>query len=248
MRMFFSLALFVAVVATGAAADPPTPVKALSLSISRPVQDVPRELGVVEATSVYLFTSLPGREVVCLDPASSKVVFTDDKDTSLFGPPGQRAMSPYIRTDTKTKSQVAFTIFGQKAPVAGALKVRIKGELVFLCGSGEKSATVESLPLRAKEKAEAGPAVFEVAVFNEQASVTLKTESPLVKSVAFTGSDGKPLATPPVNLVGGMGGKPAQYGYFAVPPRTQTIGIKVVYYEKLEAVSVPIDVEVGVGG
>jgi hypothetical protein len=246
MRHLFVLALIAIAIATGTAADPQAPsVRAYALNVNSPPKEASREIVSNEYTGVYLFVNLPGKHIVAIDSAASKLTVTDDKGTEFIG--SGVKIAPTIPSD-KSKSQGRMYLLAQKAPAAGATKVRVKGELVFLCGVGEKTSSVESLALKAKEKAEAGPAAFEVVLQKDRAVVSFKTESPLVKSVAFTGADGKSLTvTGNLNLGTNADGKVVQFANFTPPAKTETVGIKVVHFEKLEPVTVAVDTETGVG-
>jgi hypothetical protein len=244
MRLLLAFTLLAAAAGVCAAADPEAPsVRAYAVNINHPPKGAAREIVSPEYTGVYLFAHLPGKHIVGIDPAASKLTVTDDKGTDLM--PNLR-LNPTVPSD-KTKSQGRFYLLGPKAPPAGATRVKVKGELVFLCGEGEKTATVEKLPVKAGEKAAAGPAALEVIPAKDRFAVDLRAASPLVKSVAFTDAAGKPLfATGAVNLVV-SDGKVAQVGVLTLPAKTETVGVKVVHYEKVEAVKVAVDSETGVG-
>ena len=243
MRSLLALALLTALGVAGAA-DPEAPsVRAYAVNINHPPKGAAREIVSAEYTGVYLFAHLPGKQIVGIDTAASKLTVTDDKGTDLI--PGLK-LNPAVPSD-KTKSQGRLYLIGPKAPAAGATRVKVKGELVFLCGVGEKTATVEKLPLKAGEKATAGPAALEVIPAKDRFAVDLRAGSPLVKSVAFTDAAGKQLfAAGAITLVV-SDSKVAQAGNLTLPAKTEAVGIKVVHYEKIEAVKVAVDSETGVG-
>jgi hypothetical protein len=245
MRSLLTLALFVALgVAPTTAADPEAPyVRAYAVNINHPPKEASREIVSNEYTGVHLFAHLPGKQIVAVDPAASKLTVTDDKNADLI--PNLK-LNPGVPTD-KTKAQGRFYIFGSKAPSAGATRIRVKGELVFLYGVGEKTATVEKLPVKAGEKAEAGPAALEVVPAKDRFVLNVRAASPLVKSVTLIDAAGKPVVVPGLISFVVSDGKVAQDGNFTIPAKTESIGIKVVHYEKVEAVKVVVDSETGVG-
>ena len=77
--------------------------------------------------------------------------------------------------------------------------------------------------------------------------MSLRAASPLVKSVAFTDADGKPVVGGATLNFVFADDKVTQIGSFGVAAKTESIGIKVVHYEKVEAVKVVVDSETGVG-
>lgn len=245
MTRLFSVAFFAFYAIGAAGADPEAPsVRAYALNINHPPKEASREIVSNEYTGVYLFVAAPGRQIVAVDTAATKLTVTDDKGTDLV--PGVK-LAPAIATD-KTKAQGRLYILGQKAPANGATRVRVKGEITFLCGVGEKTSSADNFAVKVKEKVEVGPAAFEVTMGKDRAVLQWKAESPLVKSITFTSPDGKPVGTTgTINLVLNQAGKVGQSATFTPPVKTEKVGIKVVHYEKVESVTVPVDTETGVG-
>lgn len=240
-----ALALTLLVVAGATAADPGAPsVRAYALNVNNPPKNAPKEIVSPPYTGVYLFIQVPGKHVAAIDTAATKLALTDDKGNDLAAP--NPVATPTIPTD-KSKEQARLYVLGSKAPAVGATRVRVKGELVLLCGTGEKSATAEKFSVRDKEKVTVGPAAFEVVVVKDRPTVTLKAESASVKTVTFTDADGKPLTAGGTINLGAPGGKVSQTATFLLPAKAEAVGIKVVYYEKIEAVKLPVDTDTGVG-
>jgi hypothetical protein len=246
VRNFLALALFAAAIGTGFAADPDAPsVRAYAVNINHPPKEASREIVSNEYTGVYLFANIPGKKIVALDTPASKLAVTDDKGTEIFA--STVRLGPSMTTDS-TQAQGRLYLLSQKAPAQGATRIRVKGELVLLCGTGEKTSTVENFALKTKEKAEVGPASFEVNMPKDRAMVLLKTDSPLVKSVTFIGADGKAInVLGALTLGNNVEGKVVHFANYTLPPKLETVGIKVVHYEKIEAVKVVVDSETGVG-
>ena len=243
MRTALALTLFLA--GGAGAAEPGAPsVRAYALNVNNPPANAPKEIVSPPYTGAYLFIQVPGRHVLAIDSQATKLALTDDKGTDLAAP--KLLPGPTIPTD-RTKEQARLYVLGSKAPVAGATRVRVKGELVLLCGTGEKTATAEKVTVKDGEKVAVGPAAFEVVVLKDKLSVTLKAESPSVKSVAFTGADGKLLVVPGAINLGTPAGKIGQTATFTLPAKTEAVGIKVVYYEKVEPLKLAVDTDTGVG-
>lgn len=243
MRTALTLTLLLA--AGALAADPGEPsVRAYALNVNNPPKDAPKEIVSPAYTGVYLFIRVPGTQIVALDPAETKLTLSDDKGTDLAAP--KSVGNSNFSTD-KSKEQARLYVLGSKAPAVGATRARVKGELALLCATGEKTATAEKFAVRDKEKVTVGPAAFEVAIVKDRPTVTLSTESVAVKSVAFTDADGKPVMAGGAINLRTPGGKLSQTATFTLPAKTETLGIKVVYHEKVEAVKLPVDTDTGVG-
>lgn len=242
MRIACALALLVCAALTAAAADPS--VKAYALNVNNPPAGAPKEIVSPAYTGVYMFVQVPGKQILSFDPAATKLALTDDKGTDLGGPKVLPGNSLAI---DKSKEQGRLYVLGNKAPAAGATRARVKGELVLYCGSGEKTATVEKLALKDKEKATAGPVTFEVIVAKDKLTVTFKAEGASVKAVNFTTPDGKPLTQSGTITLSAPGGKVSQSATYTLPPKTEAVAIKLTYYEKTESVKLAVDTDTGVG-
>jgi hypothetical protein len=181
---------------------------------------------------------------VAFEPTETKLALSDDKGTDLAA---RNPISGPGIPIAFSREQARLYITGAKMPVAGATRVRVKGELVLLCGSAEKTATAEKFALKDKAKVEVGPATFEVAMQKGRMVLNMKTASASVKSVTFTSADGKPLAVGGTLNLGLFEKKIRQTAVFVAPAKTETVGIKVVYYEKVEPVKIAVDSDTGVG-
>lgn len=244
MRTAIALVLF-AVTGVIVAAELGAPsVKAYALNVNNPPPGAPKEIVSPPYTGAYLFIQVPGKHILAIDARATNLALTDDKGTDLAAP--KTLTGPSIPTD-KTKEQARLYVLGSKAPGAGATRVRVKGELVLLCGTGEKTATAEKFTIKDGEKVAVGPAAFEVAVVKDKLSVVFKAEPPAVKSVTFTGADGKPLAVTGTISLGTPAGKVGQTATFTLPAKTEAVGIKVVHYEKVEPLKLTVDTDTGVG-
>jgi hypothetical protein len=243
MRTAIALTLLVA--SGVAAADPVAPsVRAYALNVNNPPKDAPKEIVSPPYTGAYLFIQVPEKHILAIDTAATKLALTDDKGTDLAAP--KTLPGPSIPTDP-SKQQARLYILGSKSPAVGATRVRVKGELVLLCGTAQKTATTEKFAVRDKEKVEVGPAAFEVAVVKDRPTLILKVASASVKTVVFTDADGKPLSVGGTINLNTPSGKITQSATFLLPAKTEAVGIKVTYYEKVEAVKLPVDTDTGVG-
>src|SRR5829696_8804434 len=100
MRTALALTLFVAAGGAGAAEPGAPSVKAYALNVNNPPANAPKEIVSAPYTGVYLFVQVPGRHVLAIDSAATKLALTDDKGTDLAAP--KLLPGPSIPTD-KTK-------------------------------------------------------------------------------------------------------------------------------------------------
>lgn len=242
MRTAFALVLLLAASAVTAAADPS--VKAYAMNVNNPPAGAPKEIVSPPYTGVYLFIETPGKHVLAIDSAATKLVLTDDKGTDLNAK-GQLP-GPAIPT-AKSREQARLYVLGNKAPAAGATRARVKGELVLLVGTGEKTAAADTFALKVKEKVTVGPAGFEVVTAKDKIGLAFRADGASVKAVTFTDAAGKPLAAAGTITLSAPGGKVAQTATFTFPPKTEAVGIKVAYYEKTEPLKLAVDTDTGVG-
>jgi hypothetical protein len=242
MRTLAALALFPMLAATAAADDPPS-VRAYAVNINHPPKGAASEIVSPAYTGVYLFIHIPGREIIGVDVGASKLAVSDDKGGELIP---QAKLSPTLPTD-KTKTQGRMYLLGPKPPSAGATRIQVKGEIAFLCGTGEKTTAVEKLPLKVGEKTEAGPFTFEVVPAKDRLAVRVRTATPTVKSVVFTDAAGKLVQSAGVLNLVVMDGKVGQSTNIILPAKPEWVGIKVVHYEKAEVVTIAVDSETGIG-
>ncbi len=242
MRSLLTLALFT--IGTAFAADPEAPsVTAYAVNINHPPKGAAKEIVSPEYTGVHIFANLPGKQIVCIDPAATKLTVTDDKGIVLV--PEQKLNA--VVSTSFTRSQARLYLAGQKAPSAGATRIKVKGEITFLCGVGEKTATVEKLRVKAGEKADVGPAALEVIPTTDRFAVKVRVASPVVKSVTFTNAAGQTLSRTLALGLTVADGKLTQNSTLMLPRNAEAVGVKIEYYEKIEAVKVAVDSETGVG-
>jgi hypothetical protein len=240
MRLLSVLALL-AVAGAAPAADPTA--RPVAVNIVRPPTDIPGVTLTGASSTLGVVAFLPDRSVVCLDPGACKLAFSDDKTTDLTG--GKPlALAPAVQY-IGTNSLVQFPVTAPGLPVAGATKVRLKGDLVFLCGKGEKTATGGTV-LKAKEKTTVGPAAFEVVQNGNALLIQVTADQPLIKSITFLDQD-KKVGAGQLVLALGPDGKVVQKGQYVLPPNTQAVSISVTHFEKVEPVTVPIDAAMGIG-
>lgn len=245
-----------------AAAAPPCPadnakvkVEVVKLSVGRSIGS-PADglyLPVGEGTAVAVLVSLPDKAVTALDTKASKIVaFADDKKTELIvaRAAGFQGLNSFLQASAD-KHHALLEFRGGGRPAAGASKVVVKATVVLKCATGEKVFEAADFAPTAGAKTTAGPAA--IAARTSGGAVQLDVESEAgVKKVEFLDADGKPVAAASFGsfTAVGAGGKPVTRQSFAAPAGKSfpaKITVKVTAYDKTEDVTVPIDVEVGLG-
>jgi hypothetical protein len=217
-------------------------------------------------TEVTLLIDLPDKKIVDVDAweFTTKGSFTDDLGTNLTKPPKTRPAkaleneltpSPIMVWDRISKDlhRACLTIDAVGVPAKGAKTIHLKGAIVFNCALSEKTVEVKNITLDKKLK----QMVDQFALSYVQLGFEDEPEPGLqvtwkgvrgIRSIAVINSDGK---TAELRTAGGFyigrGEEKEQTDRYA------TIGVKgpctlrITYYDKMEAVKVPLDLKVGMG-
>lgn len=258
MRWLSTLCLFAVCVAVPAADEKKASddkksakVKVTSLSISKAPPAKRGTFGRPNGVRMETMVSLPGRFIVGLDPKTAKLdSFTDDKSNVLFKKGGglfggANWLTEFGMLFDPDGESVAFEIIGTNPPGKGAEKILLKGSLNVKVGSEEKATDKKEMALKPKEEAEVGP--FKVQVNQFVNRVEVLTDEENIKKVEFFDDKDKPIQSgrPGRARVPADKGKMVhQYSYFLIGnPKKFTI--KVHYFTKVESVTVPLDLRVG---
>ncbi len=218
----------------------------------------------------------PERQIVSLDNDKSKITAcTDDSGGDLNKGAGGlgSGFSPLPLQLRPGRHFGVVEIGLPLTPAGGATKIHLQGEVVLQCGQGEKTAEQADVSLKSPGKITAGPVPFEIAPGDKQSGfqlalpfkieatagqeesepkvvVTLKTDQPVatIKKIVFLNAAGKEI---PQRELGsssfGFGGKMTHERTIGLTEAAEKATVRVVSYEKLESISVPIDFEIGVG-
>jgi hypothetical protein len=210
------------------------------------------------------------RQIARFDEKASRLIrFADNKDNDLTRPPDRRPVNTFfpenkpITVKLGPNSDEAEVILrGYRTPAAGGTKVQIQADLVFLAGSGEQTAELKDLEPKPETEATIGPLhlTFEdptqagapprplfLPAGRDAGSMQIMVRygrlEKSIKSVACLDPDGEEVAT----MKGGnLAGKQGGTMMFSVPKMAR-IGLRVVYFEKSELITVPLRLETGVG-
>jgi hypothetical protein len=161
-------------------------------------------------------------------------------------------------------------------PSPGAKKIRLQGEIALQCGTGEKTIEQADVPLKAAGEITAGPVPFKIAPAKKDAGfgflmplklegvgaqgesepkiiVALTTDQPndIIKKIVFLNAAGKEIVKQEMgsgtSISPGPAGRKTYERTIGLAEDVEKATVRIVSYEKLDPISVPIDFEIGVG-
>jgi hypothetical protein len=253
-RCFLTLAALL-LGAGGTWAQPPQPVKirVVGLRVEKPNPD---DI-LVGGTTLKLLVDAPERFPLGVEVKNSKLTAaTDDKGFDLTVDPAGAKTFPRnpignAGQESWQGQYLTFTIRLPGRPCAGAEKIRLKGNLIVLFGSGEKAVEVKDVRLEEKGKATTvGPATL--ALFNprdEETSVMVRSTK-AVKQVLFFDAAGKEIPQRGSLIRFGFGTKKADNysGMVRLEGKVEACSVRLVYFQNVEQLKVPLNLECGLGG
>ena len=210
------------------------------------------------------------RQIARFDEKASRLIrFADNKDSDLTRPPDRRPVNTFfpenkpITVKLGPDSDEAEVILrGYGTPAPGGTKVHIQADLVFLAGSGEQTAELKDLEPKPETEATIGPLhlTFEDPTQAEasprplfpparqkagmmQVMFRYERLEKSIKSVSCLDPEGEEVGTLKGSTLAGKQGGTMTFGI----PKMPRIGLRVVYFEKSELITVPIRLETGVG-
>jgi hypothetical protein len=173
---------------------------------------------------------------------------TDDRGTNLLESVG---WGPFPETTGDGRSAL-IEVRAQTRPAAGATRVRAKGALALLVAAGSESEKIAKLQVAAGQKVQTKRGTLELvevagdggdagATLTFSATAQIRDE---LKDIRFLGADGQPVE------LWGRGsmtmGSAVQLEY-SLKEKPATVAIELEWWQGLAAVTVPFEVEVGLG-
>jgi hypothetical protein len=233
-------------------ADPKKPGKAtvegVSVMVSRKLDEKKYPFSGA-STHLSLQLTYPGKQLLGVEPSSTVSEFVDDKGNSLL--PKAAFFKPTFSMSrlATDRSSMIVNVFSGIAPGKGANKLRIKGDLVALCGLDEKTTEEKEVVLKMNTEVKIGD--FTLKVTQEKPffgkggpSFYVKGTKPVISGVSVKDADGKAVEVMPTGS-GGFG-KDWTSNFSLKDPMKQA-KVSVRYFSKDEKVTVPVDLTVGVG-
>jgi len=211
-------------------------------------------------THVRLLLSSPGKKIIGLDEAHSKIAScTDDKGTDLTKAAEKQkspfAGKPMLRIDEGGES-ASMELDQPQIPAAGAAKIELKGELQVQFGEGEKSEDVADVALTKGTTIAAGSLALKIEdarprdMGDTKMSVALESQTPMlsIKKILFLNAAGQEIATQ--DMGSGTFGRGKQMTYqrmIGLGEAVDRATVRIVAYERTDTASVPVNLEFGLG-
>jgi len=250
VRILLAAGLIVSVAL--ARADDPKSAKAtaepVSLNVSRKVDEKNFPF---QTSALYLTFKLavPDRQLLGVDPSGELTELKDDKDNSLLPKTGffKPNFNTYAQIATDRRSMLV-SVNAPNAPTKGATKIHVKGKVVALCGSDEKTTDEKEVAFKAKTEEKVGDFTFKVnqekGFGGQGATFTITGPRPVIKTVTVKDADGK---TAELSLTGSYGFGKNWTSTYVLKKVTEKGKLSVTYFAKEEKVTVPVDFAAGVG-
>jgi hypothetical protein len=233
--------------------------QATGLSVHKPIPSKKKEpLPFADhgSTGLDVTLSATGKFVLGIDVKASKLDhFTDDKDTKLYTPQPFGSWLSDFPIINPEGDVCTVHVNGLTAPAKGATKLRLKATVVLSCGADEKATDKKEIAIKKDQKETVGAFTYQVvndgAMFGGP-QVAVLSDKQNLKGIEFSDAKGEAikLVFPPYrqNFYPNTPGGKMQYGLVGtLPKKMDAVTVKATYFEKTEAVSVPIDLDVGVG-
>jgi hypothetical protein len=210
------------------------------------------------STRLTVLVNCPGKQVLSVDPSSKVKELRDDKGTDLTKAAKARAgglpLLGYTPTFTQAeiardRSSVLASVFAGISPARGATRIHLKGDLVLVCGTGEKTTDARDLEIKMDAQAKLGEFTLKVTqtkglLPGTGGSITVLSPAPTIKSVNIKATDGKP-----VEVTTGF-----SYGFgknwtstFLLKRAVQNVKVSITYFSRQEKVTVGVDTSLGLG-
>jgi hypothetical protein len=230
-----------------------------SLNVRKPLPPKKKGPGIFVdngSTGLDVALSAPGKFVLGIDVKASKLdQFTDDKDTKLYTPQPFGSWLSEFPNINPEGDVCTVHVNGVTPPAKGAAKLHLKATVVLSCGADEKATDKKEIAIKKDTKETVGTFTFEVindgAMFGGP-QVAVMSDKQNVKNLEFFDAKGDPIKLffPPYrqNFFPKTAGGKMQYGMVGtLPKKMDKVTVKATYFDKTEAVSVPIDLTFGVG-
>jgi len=211
-------------------------------------------------TALTVKVSRPDQHFLGLDKAASRLeAFTDDRNMSLT-----TESAKLLRTWLDGQTWVSrdgdtciFEVLSDKAPSPRARQVKFKGRIGLLCGRDGLTVEQPGFRLAKDGRLSVGPAPMKITGVQRGDKTTIFTLSTKKKPeriacIRFFDDGGKELDTKVLEkaVVGFMGQTYHDWTYClktAKPRRLDTVTARVLYFNKVRTIIVPVEIAAGVG-
>lgn len=236
-------------------------VAVVGLQIAKPLQPADRReqslTGRKTGTVLTLRVTRAGKHFLGLDAKASKLTtFADDRGAALVDD-AAKALKTWAEGPcwvSPTGQHCILDLLALQTPSAGASQIRLKAELILNCGLD--GVTAERPDFRFEKDARLAlvpGSPMTVADVRFDANATYVTFSMQkipdnVAAVSFLGRDGKEIDMQELSrsVVGFMDETIYEITY-GLRNRVQAATIRVKYFRRIEKLTVPVDIAVGIG-
>jgi hypothetical protein len=226
---------------------------AVGLRVDKPLPKQFDQNLVSSGVSISLVLQVPGKHIIGLDyPACKLDSAVDDKGTDLLPDPKKtpllpQAFWPDFRSAQVEPSSFLVQVKAPHLPAQGAGKVRFKGSAVVLYGVKPKTVEVKDVALQKSKKIDVGPATLALDALQNPGETVVMVKSPVpIQSVAFLSAAGEVLPH-----TGGVlelyFGKIEYQGHYRLKGKVESATVRFSYFEDRDRLTVPLDIEVGLG-
>jgi hypothetical protein len=232
-------------------------IEIIGLEMRKPL---PRErqqmmLAFTRGTGFEMVITRKDQHILGVDRQGSKVTScVDDKGTDLTKAPKDTFPVEWVGFGERIGPDGKVVVLQTRVagvPATGASKITLKGTISLYCGKEEKSVEKKDMEIKAGAKFEVGPITIQPPQFGggPNTSVSLTMDLPRLKSVKFFDADGKELTAFGSTTPGRIGfGEKVQYQYaWFFDKKHDKLTAKIVYFDKVEKVSVPLELSIGLG-
>lgn len=264
--MLRRVALVVLLVVPAAVAQEPRPAgepewTPVGIAVTRPdpAEDerpgLARDRGVNTTLTAQL--QLPGRIILAVDPTQCAVDrFTDDRNTNLYDAPQVRLSFARVTATAPPAhgKAIRVTFRAPGHPAAGATKLRVKGEVGVVVGKDEK--TVERKDVSVRKGVDLGAGTLKAldsGLARDVAPTGVKyTGTRPLKRLALVDRAGEEVEAVRNPFTEARTAGAAAKGEFSMLyswPRAapDPCTVRATYFDRVELVVVPVDLEAGLG-
>jgi hypothetical protein len=249
----------------------------VSLRIDKPVPGMNMaRMGGHPGTSLAIWIADPENRLVAFDQNNSKLEkFEDDKGTDLTelmpGPFNWSRFGVFRGGRFSTKG-FQVEVGGDSFPAPGAAKISLKATLVFRRAASEKTIEEKDVPVKTGRKIKAGTLQLNIEAVSEEKmkenqqqnqgfrgpdfpetkmgiSLVASASMENIKSVLFFNSKGEEIKitmTSSGSQSTGLLGTTYTNDYW-LAEKLDEVTVKITYYEGIESVKIPLNMETGVG-
>ena len=256
-------AMVVTALAAPADEDDQAEVHVVGLQVAKPLSgDKGKQslTGRRTGTALTLRVTRPGKHLLGVDEKRCILeTFTDDLGTDLVGESG-RMLRTWLDGRVWASPDgrdCLFEIVSLKTPARGARRLKLKTRMVLKCGRDGVTAEQTDFRLAKDSRLKVGPAPMKVTGVQRGEKTTIFTMSTKgsterIAAIRFYGADGNQIDTQLIEkaVVGFMGNTFYDWTYCLKtdkPMVIESVTARVQYFNKVERITVPVEISAGVG-